>query len=197
MFTPASRRCSEDSLRLEIRRQIFHLTLISLWVVPVYLFPFRVNLLIFGIVILVNLLVVLRVSPFYDLFSFLIDLLERKKNLRFPGIQSLYANLGIMTAYLLFEKLAVVGIVTLAVGDSLSTLAGKAVGRHPLFYNGEKTWEGCVAFFLSSFAVLSFLTDIRSALLVASLSALLESVRFPLDDNFLIPVSATALVYLL
>jgi len=141
--------------------------------------------------------VVFKVSPFYNLFSFLVDLLEREKNLRFPGIQSLYANLGIMIAYLLFGKLAVVGIVTLAVGDSLSTLAGKIWGKHPLFYNREKTWEGCVAFFLSTFGVLIFLADLRSALLVASVSALLESARLPVDDNFLIPVSATALVYLL
>jgi len=197
MFTHASRRCSGSDLSLEVKRQIFHLVLISLWAVPIYYFPFWVNLLIFSVVLVVNLLVVLKVHPFHTLFGFLIEQLERERNREHPGIQSLYANLGILTAYLLFGKLALVGVFTLAVGDSVSTLAGKLTGRHPLFYNRRKTWEGCGAFFLSTFAVLSPFLGVSAALLIASLSALLESVDHGIDDNLLIPVTATAVAYLL
>jgi len=197
MFTHVSRRCSGSSLSLEVKRQLFHLVLISLWGVPIYYFPFWVNALLFAVVLVVNLLVVLKVRPFLTLFGFLIKELERERNLERPGIQSLYANLGILTAYLLFGKLALVGVFTLAVGDSVSTLAGKLLGRHPLFYNPRKTWEGCAAFFLSVFAVLTPFLGVSAALLIASISALLESLNHSMDDNLLIPITATAVAYLL
>jgi len=118
MSIHGSRKCSESSLQLELRRQIFHLVLISLWGIPVLFFPFPLTLMVFSAVLAVNLFVVLRVPFFLKLFNKLIELLEREKNLRFPGIQSLYANLGIFLAYLLFGKLSITGVAVLAVGDS-------------------------------------------------------------------------------
>jgi dolichol kinase len=197
MFTQGSERCSgKDSTALEVRRQLFHLFLILLWCVPVYYFPLEFNLLLFVLVIVVNFIVVVKFGPFLRLFSPLIAYLERKENLEKPGIQALYANLGIFISYILFGKLSIAGIVVLSVGDSLSTLAGKLAGKHSLFFNREKTWEGTLAFFLTTYSVLIPFLDVREALLLSSAGSLLESVPAPLDDNLTLPITVSALLYL-
>jgi dolichol kinase len=40
----------------------------------------------------------------------------------------------------------------LALGDGVSALVGRAIGRHPLPYNRNKTWEGSTAGFLAGAA---------------------------------------------
>lgn len=139
---------------------------------------------------------VFRIEPIYGLFRLLIYNLEREKNLERPGIQALYANLGIFVSFLLFGKLSLFGVLVLSVGDSLSTLIGKLFGKSEIFFNTSKSWEGSLAFFLGSFLVLSLITDLRTALMVSALCALLEAMDTKLDDNLLIPIFASLLVYL-
>ncbi len=197
MSTRGSERYSEnEDLWLELKRQTFHLILISLWVLPIHLFPRNVTFLTFVLVLGLNLLVLFRVKPFYGAFLFLIVHLERKKNLDRPGIQALYANLGIFTSYLLFGELSTIGVLVLAVGDSLSTLVGKLLGKTPIFFNPNKSWEGTLSFFLGTFPVLCLLSDPRGALTVSVLSALTEALPLTVDDNLTLPVTATFLAYL-
>ena len=197
MSIPGSERYSDrGDLVLEVKRQLFHLLLILLWCIPIYYLPRHLVLGLFFLVIFMNLLVVLRFGFILRIFSPIIEQLERDRNLSRPGIQALYANLGVFISYLIFGKLSLVGVVVLAVGDSLSTLTGKLLGRHRLFLNNSKTWEGTLSFFLSVYCVLLTFLPLQSALLVALLSSLLESAEPPPDDNLLIPVFATALVYL-
>jgi len=197
MFTQGSKRYSDrGELSLEVKRQLFHLILILLWCVPIAYFPEPITLGIFGLVITLNLAVVFRYEPAARLFKTLISQLERRKNLDKPGIQALYANLGIFLTYLLFGELSLVGVVVLAVGDSFSTLFGKLYGRRRLFFNGSKTWEGSFAFFASVYVVLSLYLDTTTALLISTLSSILEAFRLPIDDNFVIPVFVSALYYL-
>lgn len=189
-------RLGPEDISFEIKRQSFHISLILVWLAPVLLFPPALTFLTFITVIAINLAVVLRIGPIYRVFSFLVKHLEREKNLEKPGIQALYANLGVFLSFLLFGELSVVGIIVLSIGDALSTLVGKSFGRHRVFFNTSKSWEGTVAFFLGSFAVLDLITDHRTALLTASLTAILEALDLRLDDNLLIPLFATSLVYL-
>ncbi len=197
MYTPGSGRSSEaEGIALEIKRQAFHLILISLWLIPILLFPYTLALLTFLVVLILNLTVVLRVEPFYRLFSLLIEHLEREKNMERPGIQALYANVGVFLSFLIFGKLSLFGVLVLSVGDSLSTFVGRLFGRNRIFFNPSKSWEGTLAFFLGSFLILSLITDYRTALLVSSLSALLEALDTKIDDNLLLPVFSSALVYL-
>ncbi len=192
-----SKRYSDrDDLALEIRRQFFHLVLILLWCLPVYFLPYWANIFLMLSVLLLNYLVVKKHKQLLELFSPLIDSLERNRNLPRPGIQALWANLGIFLSYLFFGKLSLVGIVVLAVGDSLSTLVGKAVGRTPAPLSKDKTLEGTLAFFISSYLLLIPFLPFREALLISSLGALLESADSRIDDNFTIPVLTTALLYL-
>lgn len=198
MFTPESERYSDrDELSLEIKRQVFHLFLILLWCVPINYFPYQLTLLIFSTVIAVNLLVVYRYEPLAGLFHRFIVELEREKNLSRPGIQALYANLGIFLSYILFGKLSLLGVVILAVGDSFSTLIGKVFGRHELFFNPEKTWEGTLSFFLSVYIVLLLWVGFEKALLFSCIASIVEAMRLKVDDNFLVPVIVTSLAYLM
>ncbi|WP_457601433.1 diacylglycerol/polyprenol kinase family protein [Hydrogenivirga sp.] len=190
------RSSGRDDLTLELRRQLFHLFLISIWVAPIHFLPRCVTLLLFAGVIALNLLVVYRYEPAARLFSLLIEKLERKGNLERPGVQALYANLGILLSFLLFGKLSVVGVVVLAVGDSVSTLVGKFLGRRKLFFNPEKSWEGTLSFFVSVYGVLTLWLGFEEALIVALFSSLTEALRQPLDDNLSVPLVASALIYL-
>ncbi len=197
MSTQGSERYSEsEGITLEVKRQLFHLLLIALWSIPIIFFPLGFTLLLFLVVLILNLLVVLRVDPFQRVFSILILHLERKVNIRKPGIQALYANLGIFLSYVLFGKAALIGVVVLSVGDSVSTLMGKIFGTHRIFFNIAKTWEGTMFFFLATFLTLLFFLSLEEALLVAIFGALLEASDIKFDDNFTIPLFSTALSYL-
>lgn len=197
MSTRGSKRYSEaEEKALELKRQAFHLVLLSLWVIPILFLPAGLTLMLFFAVILLNLSVVFRAERVYRVFAFLIENLERERNLDRPGIQALYANLGILIAFLLFGKASVVGVLVLSVGDSLSTLVGKTYGKTALPFNPSKSWEGTIAFFVGSFTVLLLLTDLRTALLVSSLSSLVEALDLRTDDNFILPIFATGVFYL-
>ena len=186
-----------DEVLLEVKRQVFHLLALSLWSVPILYFPFWLALLTFVVVIGVNLGVVLKVEPFDSLFSVFIRHLERDSNLHRPALQALYANLGIFISFLIFGKLALVGVVVLAVGDSFSTFVGKIWGKRRIFYSEKKTAEGTLAFFISVYVVLLILLENhREAVLISSLSAFLESFDLIPDDNLILPLFACSLAYL-
>ncbi|NPA32773.1 MAG: phosphatidate cytidylyltransferase [Aquificae bacterium] len=178
---------------LELRRQIFHiLSILSLVPLILYL-PRWAVILTLSLGIVLNLLLVLR-NPFVlRVFSPLVSLLERKENLSKPGIGALWALLGVFVSYLLFGKGAVVGVVVLALGDGLSTLAGKLIGRHRLFYNPEKSLEGTLAFFLGSFLGLSFFLEPLEAFFISLVCALFESLPLGVDDNLTLPIFASLL----
>ncbi len=197
MCIQESEKClGNKDLSLEIKRQIFHLLFITLWCIPIYLFPLKLSVVVFLFIISLNILVILKVRPVYNFFHFLIVHLERKKNLEVPGIQALYANLGIFLSYILFGKLSVIGVLVLSVGDSFSTLVGKVFGKNRVFFSHDKSWEGTFTFFLSTFLVLLFFLPTEEALLVSSFSALFEAASIRIDDNLTIPLFATTLAYL-
>jgi len=198
MFTQGSERSSEsEDAILEIKRQIFHLVALLLWVIPILYFPEWLAFLVFILVLAINYAVVKKIDPFRGLFSYFIDHLERDSNLEKPAVQAFYANLSIFISFLIFGKLSIIGVLVLAVGDSFSTLVGKFFGKNPFFYTKKKTAEGTVAFFVSVYIVLLILfEDYREAVLISSLSAFVESFEEGPDDNLTIPLLASALAYL-
>ncbi|MGB9874446.1 MAG: phosphatidate cytidylyltransferase, partial [Hydrogenobacter sp.] len=118
-------------LNLEIRRKIFHLLAISLWLIPLKFFPTWLVILSFLMVIILNLLLVNRIGIkfFFTLYR-IVFYFEREKNLQKPGIQALWANLGIALSFLLFgRECAIIGVLLLAVGDAFSNLIGTKIGR--------------------------------------------------------------------
>jgi len=178
---------------LELRRKIFHIVSILLLSIPVLFFPYLLTILLFLLGIITNLLIVVRYGPVMKLFGFLIELFERERNLKTPAIQSLYALTGVFLSYILFGKYAVYGIVVLAIGDGFSGLIGYYFGKNKLPYNPNKSVEGTLAFFFSSFLALLIFTHPIKAFTISFICAILESLDLKLDDNFLIPVTASFL----
>lgn len=183
----------EIILDLELRRKLFHLFALLLWLLPINFFPKPLTILLFLLVLFINLLTVMGLwkerLPFYYK---LVYKLEREKNYSKPSIQALWANLGIFLSFLIFGKEAsTVGVVVLAVGDVFAGMVGIRYGKRRI---GNKSLEGAFAFFLSVFFVLFPFIGLWQAFVVALLSSVAEILPFKLDDNLTIPLIAS-LVY--
>ncbi len=174
---------------LETRRKVFHLFALLLWLIPLGFFPRGLSLFVFLIVIAINLAIVLKLWE--DRLGFyyrLIYSLEREKNFSKPGIQALWANLGIFSVFLLFGKEpAIVSVVVLAVGDAFASMVGMRYGRTRM---GSKSLEGSIAFFLSTFLVLLSFLGLWKAFLICIFSAVVEALPISVDDNFSVPLTA-------
>ena len=182
---------------LEFKRKTFHLFGVLSLCIPVILFPYWLNHILFLTGIVINYLLVKKNPLLIKLFRPFIEQFEREKNLSNPGIQSLYLLSGVYISYLLFGKLSVYGIITLAVGDAFSGIVGYYVGKRRLPYNSKKTLEGTLAFFLSSLLALSVITSFKKAVIISATSALVESLPLKLDDNFTIPIISSSIAYVL
>jgi phytol kinase len=92
-------------------------------------------------------------------------------------------------------EVVVPAVVTLAVLDGVSSLAGQYAGRHRI-WNG-KSWEGTVAGIAATAVILCFLVSPLQALAVSLIAGLIELVS-PVDDNLVIaPVVSLVLTGLM
>lgn len=183
-------------LNLEVRRKIFHLLAISLWLIPLMFFPTWLVVLSFLVVIILNLLLINKVGiNFFPALYRIVFYFEREKNLQKPGIQALWANLGIALSFLLFgRECAIIGVILLAVGDVFSNLIGTKIGRTRLL---GKTLEGSLAFFFSTLLVLYFFLGLKGALVVSLVGAIVELLPLGLDDNFTLPIVGSFMCFVL
>lgn len=97
--------------------------------------------------------------------------------------------LGIIISAVFFEeRFATVGILSLAFGDGLSSLAGKTFGTIEVPLTGGKTAAGSLtcftAIFFTSFALLK---DTRLSLLLALVGTIIEGLPLKDFDNIFIP----------
>lgn len=181
---------------LETRRKIFHLFALLLWLVPIYLLPFWLTLLLFLLIIFLNTFTIFKIgADRLSLYYRLVYGLEREKNYSKPGVQAFWANLGIFLSFLfLGREPAMVSVVVLAIGDAFASIVGMRYGKRKI---GYRSLEGTFAFFLSTFVVLSPFIGFWKAFLVSFFSALVEALPLRLDDNFTVPVIAGFVYYLL
>lgn len=122
----------------------------------------------------------------------------------FLGAFWLYFAFGL--TFLIFPLgVASAACSVLVVGDSLSTLIGRAWGRHRIL--GNKSLEGSLAFMISSFLVASVFISPLIALAGAFAGVLAELApelgflknlhrRGFLDDNLLIPIASGIVIWL-
>ena len=179
-------------------RQIFHIFL-GLAFIFLLLFLGRelYNLLLFSALlaglVLINLKSLGFPLPFID---HLIVALERR-NAPLSGFGSAWYVTGalISSAYLRDVSEVVAILLILSIGDGLATFVGRR-GAHPLFYNRQKTWEGALSFLAGAF-LFTFPLLGTKALLLSFLTALVESIDIGIDDNLLVPLTATALLVVL
>lgn len=128
----------------------------------------------------------------------MLNSLEREKSLKkipYYGAITFFFAIGI-TLLILPLQWATLAIVILSVGDAVATLVGIHIGKHSLPHNSEKTVEGTFSFFISTFVLLLILTTPENALILASITASIETLPY-LNDNFSIPVTVGLLFFIL
>ena len=120
---------------------------------------------------------------------------ERSGELLLRGPIMFFAGATI-TAIIFPQNIAAAAIAVLALGDSASTIIGKAYGKHKIPWEGNRSWEGSTAFFVFAFAAcLLFQIPVQKAFAAAALSAIVETIPI-LDDNLTVPIAAAAAIQL-
>ncbi len=97
----------------------------------------------------------------------------------------------VITSLLWNEQAAAVGILALALGDGLASLAGKTFGSIEVPFTGGKTCEGSLTCFAAVFVSCFFVTGSTGvSLIIAMAVSLIEILPLMDFDNLLIPVAA-------
>lgn len=117
---------------------------------------------------------------------------------RYSGL--FYTSVGALATIVLFgpHRLAVsAGLVTLALGDAAAAVVGRAFGRRR-WPNSDKSVEGTAAFVAACFGGTVFVgVPWPAALAASAAAAAVETSPAPFDDNLWIPVTASAVVWLM
>ena len=141
---------------------------------------------------------IIKIKPideFEDIIEDEFKTYERKKELPFHGAITFF--FGCFLATILFQQfIATASITVLALSDSLSTLIGSFFGRHKLFINKKKSWEGSIVFFVTTLMILLFFIDPIKALIIAIFVTFIEMLP-KIDDNLTIPLTTGLLIWLL
>ncbi|MBD3260747.1 MAG: hypothetical protein GF334_03585 [Candidatus Altiarchaeales archaeon] len=181
----------------EFKRQLIHglvgtCIAVAVW----YLKP------TYGRIIVLPLL--LAVAVFYaipkigvnlHIHNFLIEKYEREKDkATLPYRGSIYYALGVAPAvFALPVELACAVVMTLSVGDAVSTIVGVKYGRVQI---SDKTLEGFIAFILVGVPAAALFASVPQAFMLAGVGAFIELFS-PWDDNLAIPWILTPLAFIL
>ncbi len=183
-------KIDRDLFEFELRRKLLH-SFFGLVLISILLYSGRKNLIAFlGLLLVFGSMIIIwrlqgRKIPVAGWFE---ETFERK-NVRFPGYGAFWYVVGTLLLALFLDDDGEIaaGILTLALGDSASTIFG-VIARHPLPYNRCKTIEGSLAFFVFALSACLFVGWIGVPL--AALTAIVEGLPLPFDDNLTIPVAA-------
>lgn len=152
------------------------------------------------IITLIGLLVSFLCRHYWiPFFSHCLRMLEREEvREKLPGKGTILASVGIFLTTVFFDQTTVkASILILAIGDSVSNIAGKWFGKTNLPHNTTKTLEGSLTgFLLSSFAVMIYFSP-KIAVAASFVGMIVESISQPLDDNLFIPITTAVVISLL
>lgn len=190
-----------ERVRLEIKRQPFHILLGLLLIALIYYDILSPKILITLIIIaIIGSIFVKKTKPktIYKLLQFI----EREDALEgFPGKGLIAYLIGTLLAILLFEKdIALASIMILALGDSFSRLIGP-FGRikHP--FNNTKFLEGVIAGIIAASLGAMLFIKPSEAIVASFFAMLLEGIdlrifKLKINDNITIPLIAGAVIWL-
>ncbi|WP_456481982.1 diacylglycerol/polyprenol kinase family protein [Methanopyrus sp.] len=179
----------------ELGRQLIHATFGLLFMLPLHVlgvYKFAL-LLLLGLIAGVLVSLALKRGFHIPVAKELVDTFERPDEMHMPGQGTLHFVTGLLLATVIcpHTKVLDVTIIVLSVGDSASTIVGKAVGCTPIPYSPRKTVEGSLAGFITAaLASLMWTGDAVVSVLAAGVGMLVESLPTP-NDNVTIPVAVS------
>lgn len=191
-----------ERIRLEIKRQPFHILLGLFLIALIYYDLLSQQILITLIIIaIVSSLFIKKTKPkmIYKLLQFV----EREDALEeLPGRGLISYIIGALIVITLFEKdIAIASIIILALGDSFSRLIGPfGKIKHP--FNNTKFLEGVIAGVIAaSLGAMLFIRPLE-AISASFFAMLLEGIdlrpfNFKIDDNITIPLIAGIVIWLI
>ena len=104
----------------------------------------------------------------------------------------------LITTFLFNEYIAAAGLIIMILADPMASLFGRLFGNFKLV--GNKTIEGSIAFFITASIVLLILGFSSYYVIIVALGSTcveLFSKEIKVDDNFLIPLLSSSLLFIL
>ncbi len=187
----------DGDLSLELKRKSLHVLGGTISLLLVYFYGVRPlqYLVIFALVS--GIMLSLLMSRFrHQVFDFILDHFERDENRELPLRDTLVFVLAIGISTLLVDRTGLYAVILLmAVGDTVSNLAGRTIGRTTNPFNPEKEIEGGITAIIVSSVLISLFMPIHEALIISTASMFIESLRIEIsgvkiDDNFTVPATA-------
>jgi len=190
--------------KLEIGRQLIHL-LIGLIIILSYLIIEKSVLLLILLFILILAIISSIVSknvkiPF---IGFLLARFERDHNKNFPGKGFIFFMGGAMLVIKIFSQdIALMSLIVLTFGDSVSTLAGLFGGKYKRDpFNKYKSLYGTIAGILVSFLIGLLVVNAFESAIASIMGMVAEAISLKLgeqeaDDNLIVPMVAGTALYL-
>lgn len=186
----------KSKFSLNTSRKLWHFLILALIIYPFQVDPTFVKISLAGTITLFLAVEYLRYLKLEPLGNLLDEKLRSFADFRDECgpiiISYIYLIIGIATPLLIADS--PVGLISLGVGDSISSIIGKKFGELH-WPNSKKTIEGTLAFISTTFIVgyickeyLGYFTHLTTGnwLLVCTLSGILEGNSI-LNDNILIP----------
>jgi len=134
---------------------------------------------------------------------------SKKQKIKFQGTILLLS--GVFVTLILFPvEIVYASVAIVTFGDSIATIVGTSIGRHKLPYSDKKSLEGTfsgliVAFLIAMLFVTPFQAFIgslggmfmESAISMRTIKRanIMSVIRFFINDNFLIPIFSSALMF--
>ncbi len=188
---------TEALMKLELRRKLFH-SLFGLALIFILCYFDRIILIILlGLMLLFgSIIIVVRLKGYRIPIADWFEKTFERDNVKFPGYGAFWYVVGtlLMVLSLSNPNEIAASILPLALGDSAATIFGIG-GMHPLPYNKRKNVEGSISFLIFSLTSCLFVGWMGVPLAV--LTAIAESLPIPIDDNFVIPISAAVFFMIL
>ena len=188
----------------ELRRKLSHLTGLA-WVAVSYYITLNQSILILGIFFLIALMTaalyeyLIRIPLFGNLIRFLHSTARpaEKSAKVYYGAVYFFGSLALILFATQSLKIFRAAAVVLIIGDSLSAVVGKAIGKHELPYNPYKSIEGTVAGFMGASIAAAFVLPIPLAIFAAFIGMFVESIPWDLNDNLTIPLAVGFFLWIL
>ncbi len=172
----------------EAKRQVFHVLLGIIFImIIIFLGVMDTAFLLFLCIIAGAVLLHLKLTgKRIPLVDKMLEEFEREGSM--PGKGSLWYFVGALISVSLVisvEKI-IATIIILALGDAAATIIGRK-GRHEIFYNKKKTWEGAAGFLIASLSSV-FFVGLPLGVAVSFLCTFAETLPLEIDDNLIIPL---------